>query len=220
MLLQFIPARGRKPRDGIGNSRFDLVAIYPREGTETRRKNWSGPLLRCCNLSPRGDGNKNQHFGHCISGRCNSSPRGDGNPRELWYTVFRGGLQFIPARGRKRSRSRTQCHKEQVAIHPREGTETENNCSGHDDSGRCNSSPRGDGNTLSRISAARSLWRCNSSPRGDGNSNMLTHMRLMPRLQFIPVRGRKLLRAGGELGVQLLQFIPARGQKLVLYDEL
>ena len=61
---------------------------------------------------------------------------------------------------------------------------------------------------------------CNSSPRGDGNSNMLTHMRLMPRLQFIPVRGRKLLRAGGELGVQLLQFIPARGQKLVLYDEL
>ena len=154
---------------------------------------------------------------------CNLSPRGDGNFPYLPFSfaASRDALQFIPARGRKLIHQwATMSIKSLVAIYPREGTETENNCSGHDDSGRCNSSPRGDGNTLSRISAARSLWRCNSSPRGDGNSNMLTHMRLMPRLQFIPVRGRKLLRAGGELGVQLLQFIPARGQRLVLYDEL
>ena len=79
----------------------------------------------------------------------------------------------------------------EVAIHPREGTETSGIwglCSRY---GSCNSSPRGDGNHgfAPRVPV---LIRCNSSPRGDGNY-LAMHAYVMCRgsLQFIPARGRK-----------------------------
>ena len=78
--LQFIPARGRKPLIQIrGHNGFNHVAIYPREGTETRCHDYPRCTGRSCNLSPRGDGNVAPlPFQRPVS-RCNLSPRGDGN---------------------------------------------------------------------------------------------------------------------------------------------
>ena len=123
ILLQFIPARGRKrridtigdedppiaiyPREGTetfqpyGLLRHSPIAIYPREGTETFRPFALFMAAFYCNLSPRGDGNifapqLGQSFGNC-----NLSPRGDGN-----------------------SGGETGCGDGNIAIYPREGTET------------------------------------------------------------------------------------------------
>ena len=98
-----------------------------------------------------------------------------------------------------------------VAIYPREGTETHATDVGDGGDG-CNLSPRGDGNLAAKLS--RSHHRgCNLSPRGDGNvwprplppldmvaiyprEGTETHpypkMQFVPKLQFIPARGRKL----------------------------
>ena len=54
------------------------IAIYPREGTKTTAKCAKKGVFDC-NLSPRGDENKN-----CLKGK-----------------YFQLPLQFIPARGRK-----------------------------------------------------------------------------------------------------------------------
>ena len=102
LLLQLIPARGRKhlaapfhachascnlsPR-GDGNVCLDqvavnlLVATYPREGTETLRSHQTVNSLLRCNLSPRGDGNHLDDRLKLEICRCNLSPRGDGNSR-------------------------------------------------------------------------------------------------------------------------------------------
>ena len=57
LLLQLIPARGRKQFITCNGIYLYLVATYPREGTETK-KPWEFLLMnQCCNLSPRGDGN-------------------------------------------------------------------------------------------------------------------------------------------------------------------
>ena len=123
--LQFIPARGRKQRgDAAGGKRVRcnlsprgdgnnfkiphritvVVAIYPREGTETHP---STSLV----LSP--------------SAGCNLSPRGDGNLFTSTRTFNPGLLQFIPVRGRKPfSLMCSPHHASTVAIYPREGTET------------------------------------------------------------------------------------------------
>ena len=195
----------------------------------------------CCNSSPRGDGNEDSLGCELGAGVAIHPREGTETVQHLAKLLLAGQLQFIPARGRKPYLLR-QIIVFGVAIHPREGTETLPTGQGVLHPSLVAIHPREGTKTfvarwfpekpkLQFIPArGRKQWfavaviipydGCNSSPRGDGNSNMLTHMRLMPRLQFIPVRGRKLLRAGGELGVQLLQFIPARGQKLVLYDEL
>ena len=124
--LQFIPARGRKPRHEIdGHAKSD------------------------CNLSPRGDGNVlldvSKHEASQLQfiparGRklytsilellflgqdCNLSPRGDGN---------RPARQFIRVG--------------KIAIYPREGTETIIIWRKLPSSSDCNLSPRGDGNHL------------------------------------------------------------------------
>ena len=98
--LQFIPARGRKPFTPLSDNEIFVVAIYPREGTETR---CIPPLAfeEGCNLSPRGDGNHGVQVKDCAGDGCNLSPRGDGN-------VLMGVIEFCFG----------------VAIYPREGTET------------------------------------------------------------------------------------------------
>ena len=168
--LQVLPARGRKhffclllfcfggdcnlsPRgDGngpIGQQRLErvLIAIYPREGTETEGSPQRRSLRTYCNLSPRGDGNVSgrqedtpeQHIAiypregtetvvpWSISfslSDCNLSPRGDGNLSSHIVPHIGRPLQFIPARGRKLFRRLLFAHFTTIAIYPREGTET------------------------------------------------------------------------------------------------
>ena len=119
--LQFIPARGRKQRgDAAGGKRVRcnlsprgdgnnfkiphritvVVAIYPREGTETHP---STSLV----LSP--------------SAGCNLSPRGDGNLFTSTRTFNPGLLQYIPARGRKRSRRPHRLHWPPLQFIPARG---------------------------------------------------------------------------------------------------
>ena len=120
------PREGTETRPARPLSVWHRVAIHPREGTETMRPSPDWAAFCCCNSSPRGDGNldiakKQIDYIRC----CNSSPRGDGNLRKMGLKTDLGN----------------------VAIHPREGTETVPLpvCPppAHP---RCNSSPRGDGN--------------------------------------------------------------------------
>ena len=121
--LQLIPARGRKRLERVASGKVQLVATYPREGTETQQRINAIKDKYSCNLSPRGDGNFNRLKHVPLPVRCNLSPRGDGNlvlflflflglvatyPREGTETVNFSGvilntfrLQLIPARGRK-----------------------------------------------------------------------------------------------------------------------
>ena len=100
--LQFIPARGRKPVHINAHVQSRIVAIYPREGTETVQSHvFTSSRQHRCNLSPRGDGNGHGGLIGCIGHRCNLSPRGDGNVERQRFS-----------------------HDFRVAIYPREGTET------------------------------------------------------------------------------------------------
>ena len=215
LLLQFIPARGRKPPHarrppstppgcnlsprGDGNEidygmdvQPGVVAIYPREGTETRNALFFGYAgLRCnlsprgdgnikllpdsvngcrCNLSPRGDGNgKNiKDAGNDIQG-CNLSPRGDGNQQRGPFFPLAGGGCNLSPRGDGNNAAT--------------GTFTGEL--------RCNLSPRGDGNPVISSAVGAVNDRCNLSPRGDGNPSWPLSPEGRIPLQFIPARGRK-----------------------------
>ena len=99
--LQFIPARGRKPtHQHHWFCRHPPVAIYPREGTETCSHQRARSIPDCCNLSPRGDGNRSVSCVHLIT----PAP-----------------LQFIPARGRKRSRRPHRLHWPPLQFIPARG---------------------------------------------------------------------------------------------------
>ena len=191
--LQFIPARGRKPFSlKICTDWMDAVAIYPREGTETPFVPGTYMVTRCCNLSPRGDGNisSSDSINVRLLVGCNLSPRGDGNrevmrqaereyvaiyPREGTETISKSHiasplwLQFIPARGRKPTHQHHWfCRHPPVAIYPREGTETCSHQRARSIPDCCNLSPRGDGNGHGGLIGCIG-HRCNLSPRGDGN---------------------------------------------------
>ena len=102
LLLQLIPARGRKlPRLGVLHAFLGQVSTYPREGTETVVDQLFIPVGGF-NLSPRGDGNVNCSLYACIVPCFNLSPRGGGN----------------------RSKPSTSDGLYWVSTYPREGTET------------------------------------------------------------------------------------------------
>ena len=99
-------------------------------------------------------------------------------------------LQFIPARGRKLVKVTHFKSTHIITIYPRKGTETLQ-------LRRC---PRR--MPLIAIYPRKGTETCGNPPKPPGN-----------RLQFIPVRGRKLDVALVCVTLDLLQFIPARGQK-------
>ena len=120
--MQFIPARGRKHE--IIESGFDAghIAIYPREGTETRKCQGPKPHSQIA-IYPR-----------------------EGTETTLAHKGFKAQkLQFIPARGRKPGAGGIGV-LHGIAIYPREGTETFFGPSGSVGYTNCNLSPRGDGN--------------------------------------------------------------------------
>ena len=103
LALQFIPARGRKHEIPRSIKTCCVIAIYPREGTET--------LLLFSMVFP---------FLIAIYPREGTETRRGWTGRAGWRR-----LQFIPARGRKRTTS--SCKRVIIyiiAIYPREGTET------------------------------------------------------------------------------------------------
>ena len=166
VLLQFIPARGRKLRPAGEEVIPEGIAIYPREGTETKAR-------------------RSMTFGR--------------------------SLQFIPARGRKRSRVISLTRFDGIAIYPREGTET--------GSGSWCWRTRqlqfipARGRKHDFASSIFVMPHCNLSPRGDGNIEPHPFGQ-GSALQFIPARGRKLCNRHHLLcDVVSLRFIPARGRK-------
>ena len=215
--MQFIPARGRKhlhyfpvsaqyycnlsPR-GDGNPvsiapalSMIAIAIYPREGTETRNPRLLKYRIRIA-IYPREGTETLLLFSMVFPFLIAIYPREGTETRRGWTgRAGRRRLQFIPARGRKHLAGYLARHGVEIAIYPREGTETfpifaivktffHCNLSPRGDgnktkqlfstcAGYCNLSPRGDGN--SQLSTVGKLWDyCNLSPRGDGNILLLT----------------------------------------------
>ena len=123
LLLQLIPARGRKHAAENFFVHAMGVATYPREGTETS----IDPILTCHSrlqlIPARGrklpcypgafqlfpvatyprEGTETTMLSWCISAfpGCNLSPRGDGNMAAFSSFTAVVALQLIPARGRK-----------------------------------------------------------------------------------------------------------------------
>ena len=121
--------------------------------------------LTNCNLSPRGDGNFLREKQSQPDKDCNLSPRGDGN---LYFV--RGSVR-VP----------------DIAIYPREGTETDSARRVIRRAEDCNLSPRGDGN-FDLLPVVGCWENCNLSPRGDGNAHfgripvsLLPYCNLSPR---------------------------------------
>ena len=100
----------------------------------------------CCNLSPRGDGNRDVIYVVRANNTVAIYPR-EGTETRL-SAIFSGlaSLQFIPARGRKPVNGAQHVALLRVAIYPREGTETLVLTNDVSDYMSCNLSPRGDGN--------------------------------------------------------------------------
>ena len=165
--LQFIPARGRKPgcskitrrtfncnlsprgdgnKDNRAVNRNHIIAIYPREGTETRRVCLIKISINC-NLSPRGDGNMklyspaltldtiaiypregtetDKFIQKISSANCNLSPRGDGNCQDEGSQSAAGAHCNLSPRGDGNFILFCGlCAHGDIAIYPREGTET------------------------------------------------------------------------------------------------
>ena len=101
-------------------------------------------------------------------------------------------LQLIPVRGRKRLVPCFQVFPFQIAIYPRKGTKT----------------------TL-LPGFWLSFHHCNLSLQGDENTSSRFGNTSQSKLQFIPMRGRKLSRFKPSFLVHLLQLIPAGGRKPV-----
>ena len=144
MVLQFIPARGRKHIPFFPRLSHP-IAIYPREGTETGGR-WSCRSRRGIAIYPREgtetEGRKDREQGDGLQ----FIPARGRKPIFAIVKTFFLLLQFIPARGRKRI------------------TPTAAGAPSH-----CNLSPRGDGNGVCHP-CQLSQYYCNLSPRGDGNS--------------------------------------------------
>ena len=85
---------------GHSDDKMIRIAIYPREGTETRRHLLRRRLPGLQFIPARG---RKLSFSASAAVRkdCNLSPRGDGNKRSFFVFGVPKTLQFIPARGRK-----------------------------------------------------------------------------------------------------------------------
>ena len=132
----------------VGFRVFMALAFVP--GIVINYKKQHDCIVRfcCCNSSPRGDGNVNDKGFHALPPVLQFIPARGRKPLRPILTAMYGTLQFIPARGRKptipikwsilpsscnsspRGDGNVQCMAfrfglYRVAIHPREGTETQ-----------------------------------------------------------------------------------------------
>ena len=133
ILLQFIPARGRKPSHQPSRPSPYRLQFIPARGRK--------------------------HFSHSFTSkdsRCNLSPRGDGNLRSLKTGNKLRQLQFIPARGRKLQKQLAELVQLGCNLSPR-GDGNRNGDNLHFVALRCNLSPRGDGNREKRGAGKISL---------------------------------------------------------------
>ena len=125
LLLQLIPARGRKPRfhDWKPSQRTAPFQLIPARGRKRVTKLLNCHAPNCFNLSPRGDGNvsfsivrmitsaalqlipargRKRSIGHITSMfeiGCNLSPRGDGNLLKRYFKPFSMAACNLSPRG-------------------------------------------------------------------------------------------------------------------------
>ena len=152
------------------------------------------PLLRHCPIAiyPREGTKTSTTMAVCTSTMIAIYPREGTKTHCKRETKLDIPLQFIPARGRKHVEFLRVHNGCVIAIYPREGTKT----------------------CLNTWLRCRCPPHCNLSPRGDENCAKRRILLHGERLQFIPVRGRKLHRLAMLCAVQpKLQFIPVRGRK-------
>ena len=208
LLKQFIPARGRKPRNTISNLLGCPKQFIPARGRKPRDVDHSQRRNRN-NSSPQGDGNMIAFYLEQHPERNNSSPQGDGNAKRSRAAPHARGnnsspqgdgnanrgrsrnsqpKQFIPARGRK------PCAGGHRPQHPRN-----------------NSSPQGDGNSMMKNMGQKPLETIH--PRKGTETNIVLFPQPFTPKQFIPARGRKLQARVRVTGGFQKQFIPARGRK-------
>ena len=145
------------------------VATYPREGTETIHHLQWYLLVLGCNLSPRGDGNKEAMGILADESMLQLIPARGRKLPACRQSVARQGLQLIPARGRKHSSPQPSARRHLLQLIPARGRKL----------------PTGPGVLhplhLLQLIPARGRKRdnpvkdslapygCNLSPRGDGN---------------------------------------------------
>ena len=197
-------------------------------------------VTRCCNLSPRGDGNisSSDSINVRLLVGCNLSPRGDGNNRGDLSKRQIFPVAIYPREGTETMRTMSSHTLSSVAIYPREGTETvQSHVFTSSRQHRCNLSPRGDGNGHGGLIGCIG-HRCNLSPRGDGNveRQRFSHdfrVAIYPRegtetsvvswtytafwVAIYPREGTETFPCWLISCWKWLQFIPARGRKLRHY---
>ena len=237
LLLQLIPARGRKPHRlhdqrhvfsfnlsprGDGNLLLyssililSTVSTYPREGTETP------PVLSYSTGQPVStyprEGTETQYTRwECIPCIWFQLIPARGRKRRIGHVsgMLEVGFQLIPARGRKLIAQLIDSHFIHVSTYPREGTETHIKRSASSLHTGFNLSPRGDGNSA-KVCGSRVFQGFNLSPRGDGNKLNFRVQSVNRGFNLSPRGDGNFLLQKGVLGGKafLLQLIPARGQK-------
>ena len=127
-----------------------------------------------CNLSPRGDGNLGDaERGRLVLASCNLSPRGDGNLRSKpLYAFMLLRCNLSPRGDGNQTVSGFMLRDTLLQLIPARGRKPVSIPSRSNKIFGCNLSPRGDGNLIVKL-CLRNRRRCNLSPRGDGNSYFL-----------------------------------------------
>lgn len=162
----------------------------PRKGTETIHGADFVLRTRGLHLSPQGDGNR------VVCGAFGTSM----------------GLQFIPARGRRRISVIVHvCEIGNFSFSP-QGDGNFSRYAFTFSSNDCNLPPQGDGNPP-RIGFWLRLIDCNLSPQGDENSILATSTLPSSNCNLSPQGDGNTLRPGYFSVARILQFIPARGRK-------
>ena len=190
-LLQFIPARGRKPYKG----------------------NISIPCPFDCNLSPRGDGNL--HFTSILTRFFPILQFIPARGRKLVCLIqcLPFHIAIYPREGTETLASRRNYRGQPYCnLSPRGDGNAHFGQAWQRNSMDCNLSPRGDGNTGMQTCASLTPLlqfipaRGRKQAAADGDDRPA-------ELQFIPARGRKPNHLRGVIQPIRLQFIPARGRK-------
>ena len=161
-----------------------------RKETEIGTCQWLSPHRTGCNISPQGGENRSTFKVIICSMHCIYPRKGTetcGNPPK----PPGNRLQFIPVRGRKPVRT-----IQLFAI-----------------LADCNLSPRGGEDAFPLLFTFAKLAISVSPREGTETALPLRQCQNTRRLQFIPVRGRKLTTHGANAQTATLQFIPARGRK-------
>ena len=191
-----------------------MHCIYPRKGTET------------CGNPPKPPGNRLQFIPvrgrkpvrtiqlFAILADCNLSPRGGEDAFPLLFTFAKLAISVSPREGTETALPLRQCQNtRRLQFIPVRGRKPVRTIQLFAILADCNLSPRGGEDAFPLLFTFAKLAISVSPREGTETALPLRQCQNTRRLQFIPVRGRKLTTHGANAQTATLQFIPARGRK-------